>query len=115
MSIGIVTAILFILLALLLLSGLPLAFGLGATTVVLALWRMGPEALFLLTTTAFSSWTSYTLIALPLFVLMANFLSRSGIADDLYEMMYHWMGSLRGGLAMVSSAILARTMARYAL
>ena len=30
MSLGIVTAILFILLALLLLSGLPLAFGLGA-------------------------------------------------------------------------------------
>jgi tripartite ATP-independent transporter DctM subunit len=107
MSIGIVTAILFILLALLLLSGLPLAFGLGATAVVLALWRMGPEALFLLTTTAFSSWTSYTLIALPLFVLMANFLSRSGIADDLYEMMYHWMGSLRGGLAMGTVLICA--------
>jgi TRAP-type mannitol/chloroaromatic compound transport system permease large subunit len=93
MSIGLVTAILFIFLALLLLSGLPLAFGLGATAVVLALWRMGPEALFLLTTTAFSSWTLYILVALPLFVLMANFLARSGIADDLYEMMYHWMGA----------------------
>ena len=107
MSIGLVTAILFIFLALLLLSGLPLAFGLGATAVLLALWRMGPEALFLLTTTAFSSWTLYILVALPLFVLMANFLSRSGIADDLYEMMYHWMGSLRGGLAMGTVIICA--------
>ena len=107
MSIGLVTAILFIFLALLLLSGLPLAFGLGATAVVLALWRMGPEALFLLTTTAFSSWTLYILVALPLFVLMANFLARSGIADDLYEMMYHWMGSLRGGLAMGTVIICA--------
>jgi tripartite ATP-independent transporter DctM subunit len=107
MSIGLVTAILFIFLALLLLSGLPLAFGLGATAVVLALWRMGPEALFLLTTTAFSSWTLYTLVALPLFVLMANFLARSGIADDLYEMMYHWLGPLRGGLAMGTVIICA--------
>ncbi|MEE2822404.1 MAG: TRAP transporter large permease subunit [Acidobacteriota bacterium] len=107
MSVGILTAILFILLALLLLSGLPLAFGLGATAVVLALWQMGPDALFLLTTTAFSSWTSYTLVALPLFVLMANFLARSGIADDLYEMMYHWMGALRGGLAMGTVLICA--------
>jgi TRAP-type mannitol/chloroaromatic compound transport system permease large subunit len=102
MSIGLVTAILFILLALLLLSGLPLAFGLGSTAVILALWKMGPEALFLLT-----SWTLYILVALPLFVLMANFLSRSGIADDLYEMMYHWMGSLRGGLAMGTVIICA--------
>jgi len=107
MSIGLVTAILFIFLALLLLSGLPLAFGLGSTAVILALWKMGPEALFLLTTTAFSSWTLYILVALPLFVLMANFLSRSGIADDLYEMMYHWMGSLRGGLAMGTVIICA--------
>ena len=107
MSIGLVTLILFIFLALLLLSGLPLAFGLGATAVVLALWKMGPEALFLLTTTAFSSWTLYILVALPLFVLMANFLARSGIADDLYEMMYHWIGSLRGGLAMGTVIICA--------
>jgi len=107
MSIGLVTALLFLLLACLLLSGLPLAFALGATAVVLTFWQMGPEALILLTTTAFSSWTSYELIALPLFVLMANFLARSGIADDLYEMMYHWMGALRGGLAMGTVIICA--------
>jgi tripartite ATP-independent transporter DctM subunit len=53
------------------------------------------------------SWTLYILVALPLFVLMANFLSRSGIADDLYEMMYHWMGALRGGLAMGTVIICA--------
>ena len=107
MSIGVVTLILFGLLALLLISGLPLAFGLGATAVVLTLWRLGPEALYIITSTAFSSWSLYTLVALPLFVLMANFLSRSGIADDLYQMMHHWMGPLRGGLAMGTVIICA--------
>jgi len=107
MTVGAITIIIFALIALMLLSGLPLAFGLGATAVVLTLWQMGPESLFLITTTAFSSWTMYTLIALPLFVLMANFLARSGIADDLYEMMYHWMSGLRGGLAMGTVLICA--------
>lgn len=107
MSIGAVTLILFGFLALLLISGLPLAFGLGATAVVLILWQLGPEALYIITSTAFSSWSLYTLVALPLFVLMANFLSRSGIADDLYEMMHNWMGPLRGGLAMGTVIICA--------
>jgi tripartite ATP-independent transporter DctM subunit len=38
---------------------------------------------------------------------MANFLKESGIADDLYEMMYRWMGPLRGGLAMGTVVICA--------
>lgn len=107
MSIGVITLILFGLLVLLLISGLPIAFGMGATAVVLILWQLGHEALYLTTTTAYSSWSLYTLVALPLFVIMANFLSRAGIADDLYEMMYHWMGPLRGGLAMGTVVICA--------
>jgi len=38
---------------------------------------------------------------------MANFLSKSEIADDLYEMMYHWMGPMRGGLAIGTIIICA--------
>jgi len=100
MSIGPLTLILFVSLSILLLSGLPLAFALGGLGVVLTLVELGPAALFLTATTAYHTWTMYTLIALPLFVLMANLLANSGIADDLYDMMYHWMGGMRGGLAM---------------
>jgi len=107
MSVGFVTLILFLLLVSLLITGLPLAFCLGATAIILTIWRVGPEALFLVTTTAFHSWSLYTLIALPLFVLMATFLSKSDIADDLYELMLHWMGPLRGGLAMGTVIICA--------
>ena len=41
-----------------------------------------------------------TLVACPLFVLMAAVLEQSGVAEDMYEMMYRWMGSLKGGLAV---------------
>jgi tripartite ATP-independent transporter DctM subunit len=57
--------------------------------------------------TAFGEWTSFLLIAIPLFVLMANILERSGVAEDLYEMMYQWLGGIRGGLAMGTVAICA--------
>ena len=107
MSVGFVTLVLFLLLVSLLITGLPLAFCLGATAIILTIWQVGPEALFLVTTTAFHSWSLYTLIALPLFVLMATFLSKSDIADDLYELMFHWMGPLRGGLAMGTVIICA--------
>jgi TRAP-type mannitol/chloroaromatic compound transport system permease large subunit len=43
---------------------------------------------------------SFILVAIPLFVLMAMILERSGIADDMYEMMYLWFGGVRGGLLL---------------
>jgi TRAP-type mannitol/chloroaromatic compound transport system permease large subunit len=57
-------------------------------------------ALYQVAITAFGEWTSFLLIAIPLFVLMANILERSGVAEDLYEMMCQWLGGIRGGLAM---------------
>jgi len=41
-----------------------------------------------------------TLVAAPLFVLMATVLERSGVAEDLFEMMYRWSGGVKGGLAV---------------
>jgi tripartite ATP-independent transporter DctM subunit len=39
------------------------------------------------------------MVAVPLFVFMAYMLEKSGIAEDLYEVMYRWLGKLKGGLA----------------
>ena len=107
MNIALITILLFGLLLLLLALGFPLAFCFGSVAVIFITWQWGSEALFILATTAFSSWTSFILIAVPLFILMANFLERSGLADDLYDMMYKWAGSLRGGLAMGTVLICA--------
>ena len=37
---------------------------------------------------------------LPLFILMGVFVTRSGIADNLYDTASKWLGHLRGGLAL---------------
>jgi len=107
MSTGIITIILFASLLILLVLGFPLAFCFGSVAVAFILWQWSSQALFILATTAFSSWTSFILIAVPLFILMANLLERSGMADDLYDMMYKWAGPLRGGLGMGTVVICA--------
>jgi tripartite ATP-independent transporter DctM subunit len=50
---------------------------------------------------------NFTLVALPLFIFMAMILERSGVASDLYDMMYLWFGGLRGGLAIGTVIICA--------
>ncbi len=100
MGIGFVTAIIFLVLILVMLSGIPLAFGFGATMVLLTLWQMGPGSLYLIVSTAYSNWSGYLLLAIPLFVLMAKFLQHSGLAEDMYDAIYKWMGRVPGGLAV---------------
>jgi tripartite ATP-independent transporter DctM subunit len=43
---------------------------------------------------------SYDLAVVPMFILMGNVLSRTGISDDLYRAAYAFLGSVRGGLAL---------------
>jgi tripartite ATP-independent transporter DctM subunit len=45
---------------------------------------------------------SYSLSVIPLFILMGQFAFISGISTDIYKTVYHWMGHLRGGLAMAT-------------
>jgi tripartite ATP-independent transporter DctM subunit len=47
----------------------------------------------------------YSLSVIPLFVLMGNFASASGLGRDLYAAAYAWIGHRRGGLA--SATIIA--------
>ena len=107
MNTGVLTAALFGAMMLCLIAGLPLAFSFGGVAVIFILLLMGPNGLFIIISSAFDGWTNYILIAIPLFVLMANFLERSGIARELYDAMYKWIGRLRGGLAIGTIVICA--------
>lgn len=93
--------------ALLLVIGFPVSFSLLTASVVGTLISWGPESLYQIVSTTYSDTTSFILLAVPLFIFMANLLQRSGIADDLYEVIYKWSGGLRGGLAMGTVVICA--------
>src|SRR5262245_26270789 len=42
--------------------------------------------------------TSVSLVALPLFILMGEFLMRSGVTDRMYDTLAKWLNPLPGGL-----------------
>ena len=51
----------------------------------------------------FSHAATYTLAAMPLFILMGNIVAVSGIAEDMYRVARNWIGHVRGGLAMATT------------
>jgi len=82
--------------------GLPVAFSCGVTGVLFTALLQGPSAVNILPTRIFGLMTNYLLAAIPLFIFMANIMERGGLIEDIYEMVYHWMGGLKGGVATAS-------------
>ncbi len=87
-------------LILLLLTGMPLAFVTLLVALVFVLAWFGPGAIPLITSRIFSFVNSFVFVSIPMFVLMAAILDRSGIARDLFDAMRLVGGRLRGGVAV---------------
>jgi tripartite ATP-independent transporter DctM subunit len=107
MSIEMLTILFFASLLLFLALGLPLSFTLGGVSVIFIYATWGPQAFYMVAAQTWGAMNKFTLIAVPLFVFMAMILERSGVANALYEMMYLWFGSIRGGLAIGTVVICA--------
>ncbi|MEM9011718.1 MAG: TRAP transporter large permease subunit [Pseudomonadota bacterium] len=89
----------------LLLLGVPLAFVSGAIAVVLAVTQFGWNALFIVGSRTVDFLDSFALIAVPMFVLMAAIMEKSGVARDLYRAFHVWAGSVRGGIGVVTTFV----------
>jgi len=100
MSAGQLALLLFMLLVIILLSGLPLSFALGGATVLFVLLFWSPTALDMLPTQALGAMQNLVLVAVPLFIYMGAVLQRTGIGEDLYALGYRTLGRMRGGLAI---------------
>lgn len=87
--------------------GVPIAFALAGVAIGGTLITWGPQGLYMIPKTAYAEVTNYLIIAVPLFVLMSNLLQHSGLAEQLYEAVYRWMGRVRGGLAIGTVLICA--------
>jgi tripartite ATP-independent transporter DctM subunit len=85
---------------LLLTTGMPVAFALGGVGLLVILVFWGPPGLMSLSNSIWSTFCGDNYVAIPMFLFMANVLEKSGIADELYDMLFKWMGGIRGGLAM---------------
>jgi len=110
MSIEWIALVIFASLVVLIFTGLPLAFVLGGLSMVLSFFLWGPQSMLLVGIQTWGVMTSYFLVAIPLYVFMANILQRSGIIEDMFNVMQVWFGSLRGGLA-IGTIVICTVMA----
>ncbi len=101
-SIGIAygSLLMLVLMITLLLTGMQLAFVTGLVAVVFLLGWFGIDALPLVTSRLFSFVSGYVFLAVPMFVLMAALLDRSGIAVDLFDAMKKVGRKVHGGVAI---------------
>lgn len=100
-----VTALLFGGMFFFLALGIPIAIALGGLTVAMIYGFWSPNALSMLPIKAFASASSFEYLGIPLFILMAAVLQRSQIAEELFDSMYRFFGSIRGGLAIGTVAV----------
>ena len=96
----IVAVIGLVLMAALMLFGMPIAFTMLAAGVLGNAFLLStPAATHMLATNVWEQFSSYGLSVIPLFVLMGQFAYRAGTTERLYDAAYKWVGRLPGGLA----------------
>jgi len=94
------TLLMFAMLLGLLLLGIPLAFVTLLVALIFALGWFGPGSIPLITSRVYSFVGSFVFVSVPMFVLMAALLDRSGIARDLFDAMSLVGRKLRGAEAV---------------
>lgn len=92
-------------LLILMMTGMPLGVVTLIVSVLCALLFFGPQGLYLVSTNSYGLLEQYPLVAVPLFVLMAALLERSGVAEDLFDAMSIFAGNMRGGVAVQTVAV----------
>src|SRR5947207_15686768 len=93
------TVLLFGSLAVLLMLGLPMAFCTGSLAIIF-LYVFGSGAVLnMLPSRVFPFMTDYQLSAVPLFIFMAAVPQKAGIIEEPFDVIYKWLGAVKGRLA----------------
>ena len=93
-------AIVLVATLLMLVSGVPVAFGLGAVSVVFLLIFQGIDSMHVVAETFYNGLDEFTLVAIPMFVMMGAAIGSSPAGKDLYESLDRWLYRLPGGLVL---------------
>jgi tripartite ATP-independent transporter DctM subunit len=100
MSPAVEGGIVLIVTLLILLSGAPVAFGLGAIALVFIAIFEGFSALNVAAETFYGGLNDFTLVSIPMFVMMGAAIGSSPAGRDLYEALDRWLYRLPGGLVI---------------
>jgi tripartite ATP-independent transporter DctM subunit len=93
-------AIVLVATILLLLTGAPVAFALGAVAVAGLVFFQGAFSLGIAAETLFSGLHDFTLVSIPMFIMMGSAIGSSPAGRDLYAALDRWLYRVPGGLVI---------------
>src|SRR5262249_35927325 len=83
-------------------SGMPIAFALGAVAVVFMAIYMPAASLDTVTQNVYEEMASITLLSIPLFILKGCAIGQSRAGQDLYSALHAWLHRIPGGLGVAN-------------
>ncbi|MBU0723749.1 MAG: TRAP transporter large permease [Alphaproteobacteria bacterium] len=81
-------------------TGIPVAFGIGLVTIIFLVIFDGVRSLEFLADTMFGGLNDFTLVSIPMFVLMGAAVASSRAGSDLYEALNRWFHRVPGSLVI---------------
>jgi C4-dicarboxylate transporter, DctM subunit len=96
------TAAIFAVLFLFIMLGLPIALCMGLTAVIFFVVLGQTDVLLMLPARMYSGTTSFTLLAIPFFILAGNLMNTGGMTQRLIRFAQCLVGHIRGGLGHVT-------------
>ncbi len=107
MESGLISVIAILIFFILIVSGVPIFGALGIASVIGILLLQGPRGLGAVSSVINDRLTNFTLVAVPLFILMGQIIFHTGIGADIYTAAYRCLNKLSGSLGMASVAACA--------
>ena len=95
-----ITILMFACLLIGIFMGHPLTFILGGLAVVFGLLSWGPGIFPMFVNRIYGIMDNYVLLAIPLFIFMAQFLDTSGVTIELFKALRFLLGPIRGGVGV---------------
>ncbi len=83
-------------------SGIPIAFALGAVATVFMYFFMPAASLDTITQNVYEEMASITLLSIPLFILKGSAIGKSRAGEDLYSAIHAWLHKVPGGLGIAN-------------
>jgi len=95
-----ITILMFTFLLIGIFMGHPLTFILGGLAIVFGYLSWGPGIFPMFINRIYGLMDNYVLLAIPLFIFMAQFLDTSGVTVELFKSLRYLLGPIRGGVGV---------------
>lgn len=92
--------LIFLATVLVLATGIPIAFGLGAVALLFMVAFDGWNSIHFVPETVFAGLSDFTLVSLPMFIIMGAAVASSRAGSDLYEALSRWLHRVPGSLVI---------------